>query len=88
MDTIFMNSKNSWKSDPDRLLFNLTDKINLKRSDKYVALSNHLLYMEKYKKSHTKIINSKYQLQNGMKSLNYLIDHILYQIFKIILNIC
>ena len=51
MDTIFMNSKNSWKSDPDRLLFNLTDKINLTRSDKYVALSNHLLYMEKYKKA-------------------------------------
>ena len=34
MDTIFMNS------DPHRLLLNITDKINLKRSDKYVALSN------------------------------------------------
>ena len=39
MDTIFMNSKNSKTSDPHRLLLNLTDKINLKRSDKYVALS-------------------------------------------------
>ena len=28
------------KSDPYRLLLNVTDKINLKRSDKYVALSN------------------------------------------------
>ena len=37
MKTIFMNSKNSATSDPHRLLFNLTDKINLKRSDKYVA---------------------------------------------------
>ena len=40
--------------DPHRLLLNLFDKINLKRSDKYVALPNmmpcHLLYMEKYKK--------------------------------------
>ena len=35
-----MNFKNSGKSDPDRLILNLTDKINLKRSDKYVALSN------------------------------------------------
>ena len=43
--------------------------------------------MEKYKKSHTKIINLKHQLQHGMKSLNYLIDHILHQIFKITLNI-
>ena len=40
MDTIFMNSENSKTSDPHRLLLNLTDKINLKRSDKYVALSN------------------------------------------------
>ena len=27
-------------SDPHRLLVNLSDKINLERSDKYVALSN------------------------------------------------
>ena len=40
MDTIFMNSKNSGTSDPHGLLLNLTDKINLKRSNKYVALSN------------------------------------------------
>ena len=37
-------------------------------------------------KSHTRIINLKYQLQHGMTSLNYLMDHILYQIFKIALN--
>ena len=35
-----MNSKNSKTSDPHRLLLNLPDKINLKRSDKNVALSN------------------------------------------------
>ena len=40
MDTMFMNSENSKTSDPHRLLLNLSDKINLKRSDKYVALSN------------------------------------------------
>ena len=40
MDTIFMNSENSKTSDPNRLLLNLSDKINLKRSDEYVALSN------------------------------------------------
>ena len=33
MDTIFMNSKNSEIPDPHRLLLNLTDKINLKKSD-------------------------------------------------------
>ena len=39
MDTIFMNSENSKTSDLHRLLLNLLDKINLKRSDKYIALS-------------------------------------------------
>ena len=40
MDTIFINSENSKTSDPHRLLINLSDKLNLKRSDKHVDLSN------------------------------------------------
>ena len=44
MNIIFMNSKNSKISDPDRLLLNLTEKINLERCDKYVALSNPGIY--------------------------------------------
>ena len=40
MDTIFMNSENSKTSDPLRLLLNLTDKIDLRKKDKYIALSN------------------------------------------------
>ena len=40
MDTIFMNSQNSKTFYPHRLFPNLLDNINLKRSDKYVALSN------------------------------------------------
>ena len=44
MDTIFMISKNSGTSDPHRLLLSLTDKINLKRSDTFVALSNFRIY--------------------------------------------
>ena len=39
-----MNSENSKTSDPHRLFLNLTDKINLSRSDKYVALSNLSIY--------------------------------------------
>ena len=44
MNTMFMNSKNSEISDPHRLLLNLTDKIKLRRSDRYVALSNLSIY--------------------------------------------
>ena len=40
MNTIFMNFKNSKTSDPH----GLADKINLKRNDKFVALSNLSIY--------------------------------------------
>ena len=46
--------KNSKTSDHHRL--NLTYKVNLNKSDKYVTLSN----IGKIKKSHTKIINLEY----------------------------
>ena len=38
-NAIFVNSKNSKTSNSHRLLLNVSDQINLKRSDKYVALS-------------------------------------------------
>ena len=46
-----MNSENS-KTGPHRLLLNISDKINLKRSDKYFFFKTlaFLLYMEKYKR--------------------------------------
>ena len=40
MNTIIMNSKSSKTTFSHRLLLNLIEKINLKKSDKYVALSN------------------------------------------------
>ena len=43
-----MNSGNSKTSDPHRLVFNLADKINLKKSHKLFALSNlSINYMPK-----------------------------------------
>ena len=44
MDTIFMNSENSKTSDPHRLFLKNSDKIDLQRNDKYVALSNLSIY--------------------------------------------
>ena len=44
MNTISLNSKNSKTSDSHRLLLNLAEKVNLKRSDKYVTLSNLSIY--------------------------------------------
>ena len=54
-----MNSENSKTSDPHRIILNLTnkiDKIDLRRKDKYVGLSNLSIYYiwknvkESYKK--------------------------------------
>ena len=61
MNTTFMNSKNSKISDPHRLLLNLTDKINLKRNDKYVSLSNFSMYYtwKNIKKSYN---NNKFKI--------------------------
>ena len=39
-----MISENSKTSDPHRLLLNLSDKINFKRSDQYVLLSSLSIY--------------------------------------------
>ena len=38
MDTIFTNAENSKTSDSYRLLNNLPNEIDLKKSDKYIAL--------------------------------------------------
>ena len=40
MDNIFINAVNSKKFDPPRVLRNLKNKLNLKRSNIYVPLSN------------------------------------------------
>ena len=87
MDAILMNFDNSITTDPHRLLINNLNKINLKINMLRYQTLAFTIHEKTSKKSHTKIINLKYQLRHGLKSLNYLMDHILYQIFKIALNI-
>ena len=67
-----MNSENSKTFDHHRLLLNLADKINLKKNDKYIALSNLSIYYtwinikKSYKNNKFKISaptwNEKYEL--------------------------
>ena len=80
MDTIFMNSKNSKKSDPHKILFNLSDKMNLKRSNKFVALSNLSIFYtwknikKSYKNNKFKIStptwNEEFELPDGSCSVS------------------
>ena len=44
MDTILMNSENSRTSKYHVLVLKLTDKLDLRRGQKSVALSNHSFY--------------------------------------------
>ena len=80
-----MNSKNSKTSDPHRQLLNLTDKINLKVSDKYVALSNLSMYYlwknigKLYKNNKFKISaqtwNEEFELPDGSYSISDIQDY-------------
>ena len=89
MDTIFMNSENSKTSEHNVLVLKLTDKLDLRRGQKTVELPNLSIYYtwKNVKSSYNNNKNLKYLLQHGVKSLSYQMDHIQYQIFKIILNI-
>ena len=69
MDTIFMNSENSKTSEYHVLVLNLTDKLDLRRGQKTVALSNLSIY---YTWRNIKI--NKYLLRRGMKNLSYQMD--------------
>ena len=60
MDAIFTNSEKNKTFEPYGLLLNLANKITLKRSDIYVALSNRSMYftwknINKKIKTHTQI---------------------------------
>ena len=79
MDTIFMNSKYGKTSDRHRLLLNLTDKMDLRKKDDYIPLSNLSIYYtwKNIKMSYKNKIYLKILLHHVLKNLNYLMDHII-----------
>ena len=83
-----MNSEKSKTSKPHVLILNLTDKIDLRRSEKNIALSNLSIYYtwKNIKKPYKK---NKFKISAPTRNdkLIYQIDYTLYQIFKTILNI-
>ena len=87
-----MNSKNSKTSDPHTLLLNLTDKIDLRRKDKYIAWSNLSIYYtwknikKSYKKKKIKISaptwNEEFELPNGSYPISDILDYFEYILKK------
>lgn len=82
-----MNPKNSKTSDTHKLRLNLADKINLRRDDKSWLTNYGIYYKLNNIKSCTETTNSKHQKHYSIKNLKYLLDRILYQIFRTILSI-
>ena len=92
MNTIFITSVDSKTSDSHGILLNLSDKINLKRNDKYVALSNLSIYYtwknikKPYRNNKFKISaptwNEQFQLPDGSHSVSDIQDHFKYILKK------
>ena len=91
MDTIFMNSKNSQTSKPHVLILKFTDKLDLRRGENRIALSNLSIYYtwknmkSSYSNNKFKISaptrNDKFELPDGSYSVSDIQDHFGY-IFK------
>ena len=83
-----MNSKNSKTSDPHRLLLNLTEKINSRKSDKFSALSNLSIYYtwknvtKSYQNNKFKILgptwNEEFELPDGSYAISDIQDYYKY----------
>ena len=62
METIFMNMENSKTNDSHKFIFNLSQRLDLRSSDKHVTLKNLSIYytwkniVKQYKKNKLEII--------------------------------
>ena len=83
-----MNSDNSKTSKPHILKLKLTTKLDLRLGEKVIALLNLSIYYT-WKDITSSYNNNKFKISasTGTKNLHYQMDLILYQIFRIILNI-
>ena len=94
MDTIFMNSENSKTSEMHVLILKLklTDKLDLRRGEKIIALSNLSIYYiwknikSSYNNSKFKISaptwNDKFEVQDGSYSVSDIQDYFEYTLKK------
>ena len=88
METIFMNTENSKTNEPHKFVLNLSQRLDLKSSAKYVGLQNLSIYYtwknitKQHKNNKLKIIAPAWN-----NELNYQTNFILCQAFKSISNI-
>ena len=92
MDTIFMNSENNKTSEPQVLILKLTDRLDLRRGEKIIALSNLSIYYtwknikSSYNNNKFKISaptwNDKFELPDGSYSVSDIQDYFEYILKK------
>ena len=75
MDTIFMNSENSKTSEHNVLVLKLTDKLDLRRGQKTVALSNLSIYYtwKNVKSSYNKLPDGSYSISDIQDYFEYIL---------------
>ena len=88
MDTIFMNSENSKTAEYHVLVLKRTDKLDLRRGQKTVALSNLSIYYT-WKNIKSSYNNNKFKISAPTWNEEFKLPDVSYSIsiFKIILNV-
>ena len=88
MDTIFLNSENSKMPKPHVLVLKFTNILDLRIGEKDIALSNVSIYYT-WKNLKSSYNDNKFKISapTWSDNLNFQMDHIPYQTFKIILSI-
>ena len=88
MEAIFINTENSKADETLQFVLNLSKRLDLRSSNKNVALQNFsIYYMWKNIRKQDKNSKLKQLLQYIIMNLNYQVVLILFQIFEIILNL-
>ena len=92
METIFMNTENSKMNEQNKFVLNLSQRLDLRSSDKHVALQNVSIYYtwknirKQYKNSKLKVIaptwNDEFKLPDDSYSISDFQDYIEFIIKK------
>ena len=92
METIFMNTENNKTNEPQKFVLNLSQRLDLRSSDKHVAFQNLSIYYtwknirKQYKNNKLKIIaprwNDEFELPDGSYSVSDIQDYAEYIIKK------
>ena len=89
METIIMNTENSKMNKPHKFFLSLSERLDLKSSNKHIALQNLSIYYmwkkhekyEKYKNNRLKIMaprwNEEFELSDGSYSVSDIQDYII-----------